>query len=88
MNEPWLIAIFATLAVVAVLAAVLLARVAGLARARASELRETIRESAELRARVEAVTTQLANAERDLRQDGFVTRHESGPQPRRIRPFG
>lgn len=78
MNETWLIAIFAAFAVVAVLAAVLLARVAALARARGDEMRETIRESAQLRAGVEAVTAQLANVERDLRQDLANTRTEQG----------
>ena len=74
MTEFWLPAIFAAIIVVVVLAAALLWRVAAMARTRD----EAIRDAAELRTRLESVTTQIAHAERDIRQDLANTRTEQG----------
>jgi len=74
MTDFWLPAIFAAIIVVAVLACALLWRVAAMARTRD----EAIRDAAELRTRLESVTTQIAHAERDIRQDLANTRTEQG----------
>ncbi len=78
MTEPWLIANLAILVLVALLAVVILVRSAALARARRSEWHEALRESAALRGRVEAIAAQLAEVERDLRQDLANTRRDQG----------
>ncbi|MCC6868442.1 MAG: DNA recombination protein RmuC [Burkholderiales bacterium] len=78
MNEPWLIANLAVLAGVVVLVVAVLVRTIGLAGARREELREALRESVEMRARIDAVTAQLANVERDIRQDLANARSEQG----------
>jgi DNA recombination protein RmuC len=76
MTDFYSLAIVAALVVVAVLAAVLLWRVSALARTRDEELRAAVSDAAELRARLDAVTTQIAHAERDIRQDLANTRAE------------
>jgi DNA recombination protein RmuC len=78
MPDTWLLAVFAALAVVVVLALVVLWRVAALARTREGEAREAIRDAAEVRTQLAAVTTQIANVERDIRQDLANTRTEQG----------
>jgi len=74
MNEPWLIASLALLAGILVLVVLVLSRVVALGRARS----EAIRESAEWRARLDAMAAQLANVERDVRQDLANARSEQG----------
>ncbi len=74
MNEPWLIASLALLAGILVLVVLVLSRVVALGRARS----EAIRESAEWRARLDAIAAQLANVERDVRQDLANARSEQG----------
>lgn len=78
MSDPGTIAILATLVTLVVLAIVLLVRVSALARSRADEMHAAIRESAELRARVEAITAQLGQVDRDLRQELALARTEQG----------
>ncbi len=78
MNETWFVVMLALLAIIVVLAIVLLVKMGGLARSRTEELHAGIRESAELRARLETVTAQLGQAERDIRQDLASTRAEQG----------
>jgi len=78
MPEPLVFALIAALAVLVVLAAVTLWRLAALARERGDESRETVRAAAELRAKVDALATQVAHVERDIRQDLANTRAESG----------
>lgn len=78
MTDAWLATILGALVLVVVLAVVLLVRVSSLARARSDELRAAIRDGAEMRTRLDSMSAQLANAERDLRQDLANTRAEQG----------
>lgn len=78
MTNAWLGTILGALGLVVVLAVVVLVRVSSLARARGDEMRAAIRDGAELRARLDAMSAQLANVERDLRQDLANTRAEQG----------
>jgi DNA recombination protein RmuC len=70
--------VFAMLLVLVVLAGAVLLRVSGLARLREEEARGAIRDAAELRTRLEGLTTQVAHVERDVRQDLANTRAEQG----------
>jgi DNA recombination protein RmuC len=76
--DSLVLVVIAMLVVLAVLAAAVLWRVSGLGRQREEETRGAIRESAELRTRLESLTTQLAHVERDVRQDLANTRTEQG----------
>jgi len=76
--ESLILVAIAMLAVLLALAGMLLWRTSALARARDEALRESIRDAAELRTRLEAITTQVAHVERDVRQDLANTRSEQG----------
>jgi DNA recombination protein RmuC len=76
--EPLILVIIAMLFVLVLLAAAVLWRVAGLARLRDDTTRDAIRDAAEVRTRLDGVGTQLANVERDVRQDLAITRSEQG----------
>ncbi|MFO1412467.1 MAG: DNA recombination protein RmuC [Burkholderiales bacterium] len=76
--ESLILAIIAMLFVLVLLAGAVLWRVAGLARLRDETARDAIRDAAELRARLDALSAQLANVERDVRQDLAITRSEQG----------
>jgi DNA recombination protein RmuC len=78
MSDPLTIAAFAALVVLVVLAVVILLRLAALARLREDELRGAVRDAADLRAKLEALNTQVAHVERDIRQDLANTRAEQG----------
>ena len=78
MSDLLDIAIFAALAVLVVLAAVILLRLAALARTRDDEMRAAVRDAADLRAKLDALATQVGNVERDIRQDLANTRAEQG----------
>lgn len=78
MSEPFSLPILAALAVLVLLAVAALWRLSALARSRDDEAREAIRAAADLRARLEALTTQVAHVERDVRQDLANTRAEQG----------
>lgn len=78
MPDTWLVAIFAALATIAVLLIVLVLRVGALARRREDESRESLRDAAELRTRIDAVVTQISHVERDIRQDLANARAEQG----------
>ena len=76
MLETPLIAILGALAVLVLLMLAALWRLAGLARMREDEMRTAVREGAELRGRLDALTAQTANVERDIRQDLASARAE------------
>ena len=76
MTDVWLVAILGAVALVALLAIVLLTRMSALTRSRDDERHAAVRDAAELRARLDAVSAQLAEAERDLRQELATTRAE------------
>lgn len=76
--EPLILVIIAMLFVLVVLAGAVLWRVSGLARLREETMRGAIRDAAEVRARLDALTSQIANGERDVRQDLAITRSEQG----------
>ena len=78
MTEPALYAMFALLCALVALAVAILWRLAALGRARDDALRESVRAAADLRAKLEAVVTQVAHVERDIRQDLANTRAEQG----------
>ncbi len=78
MSEPLILALFAALVVLLVLAVATLWRLASLARARDDEMRGAIREAAEQRTRLDGLIAQLAHVERDIRQDLANTRSEQG----------
>jgi DNA recombination protein RmuC len=78
MSDPLTIAAFAALVVLVVLAVVILLRLAALTRLREDELRGAVRDAADLRAKLEALNTQVAHVERDIRQDLANTRAEQG----------
>lgn len=78
MPDTWLVAIFAALAAIAVVLIVLVLRIGSLARRREDESRESLRDAAELRTRIDAVVTQIAHVERDIRQDLANARAEQG----------
>jgi DNA recombination protein RmuC len=78
MSDFLLVSILAALAVIVGLLAALLWRMSAASRSRATELREAVRDAAELRTRLDAVTAQLGNVERDIRQDLAHARAEQG----------
>lgn len=78
MSDPLTIVAFAALVVLVVLAVVILLRLAALARLREDELRGAVRDATDLRAKLEALNTQVAHVERDIRQDLANTRAEQG----------
>ena len=78
MPGSWFAAILAALVAIAVLLAMLVARTATLARRRDDESRDALRESAEMRARIDALVTQVSHVERDIRQDLANARAEQG----------
>ncbi len=78
MSEPLAYALIAALVILVLLALATLWRLAALAHDRGAEARDAVREAAELRARFDAVTAQVAHVERDIRQDLANTRAEQG----------
>jgi len=78
MSDVGVLAILAGLIVIAVLMAVVVLRVGALARMRREELNAALRDTAELRTRFDTMTQQLANVERDIRQDLANARSEQG----------
>ncbi len=78
MPESWFIAITAALVAIAVLLVVLVVRTGSLARRRDDESRDALREAALLRARIDALVTQVSHVERDIRQDLANARTEQG----------
>jgi DNA recombination protein RmuC len=78
MSEPLAFALIAALAILVLLATATLWRVASLARDRTLEMRDAVREAAEARARLETLNSQIANVERDVRQDLANMRAEQG----------
>ena len=78
MNDPLNLAVLAVLVVLVVIAVVILMRLAALARVRDDEMRSAVRDAADLRAKLEALNTQVAHVERDVRQDLANTRAEQG----------
>jgi DNA recombination protein RmuC len=69
MSDLFTIAVFSALVVLVVLAVAVLLRLAKLARVREDELRCAVRDAADLRAKLDALNAQVANVERDIRQD-------------------
>ena len=78
MSDPLNLAALAALVVLVVLAVVILLRLAALARESEYELRGAVRDAADLRAKLDALNTQVAHVERDIRQDLANTRAEQG----------
>jgi DNA recombination protein RmuC len=82
MTDTLNLANLAALVVVAVLAVAVLWRMAAIGRSRDEELRAAVREAtelrAEMRAKLDALNTQIAHVERDIRQDLANTRAEQG----------
>jgi DNA recombination protein RmuC len=74
--EPFMVAVLAVLAILVVVVFVALARRGALARARDDEARSAVRDAADLRAKLDAMTAQLAQVERDMRQDLALARGE------------
>jgi len=78
MPETWFFTIVAVLVVIAALIAMLVVRTGAIARGREQETRESLRDASELRTRLDAVVTQIAHVERDIRQDLANARTEQG----------
>ena len=78
MSDLWFLAIVAALVVIAALMTAVVLRVGVLVRARRDEGRDAIRDAAEVRTRLDAVAQQLANVDRDIRQDLANARNEQG----------
>jgi DNA recombination protein RmuC len=73
MNDPWLLVAGIGLVVLIALAAAILVRLGGLVRERAG----TSREIAELSGRLEGIGRDIADHERDVRQDLAIARNEA-----------
>jgi DNA recombination protein RmuC len=78
MPETWFFTIVAVLVVIAALIAMLVVRTGAIVRGRELETRESLRDASELRTRLDAVVTQIAHVERDIRQDLANARTEQG----------
>jgi DNA recombination protein RmuC len=76
MADPLALAILVALAILLCVVLAASWRLAGDSRARAEDARGALREAAELRARMESVHAQLAQLERDVRQDLVNARTE------------
>ena len=76
--ETLILVVVAMLFVLVALAGAVLWRVSGLARLREEAMRGAIRDAAEVRTRLDALVAQVANVERDVRQDLAITRSEQG----------
>lgn len=81
MSDPLTIAAFAALVVLVVLAAVILLRLAALSRVRD----DAVRDAADFRAKLDALNTQVAHVERDIRQDLANSRTEQGTAATNLR---
>ena len=78
MGDLFITITLATLVVLVVLAAVIALRQTAQARERSNEMRAAVRDAAEVRTKLDALITQIANVERDIRQDLANTRGEQG----------
>ncbi|MFO1397225.1 MAG: DNA recombination protein RmuC [Burkholderiales bacterium] len=76
--ETLVLVVTAMLVVLALLGGAALWRLSSLARLREEAMRGAIRDAAEVRTRLDALAAQIANGERDVRQDLANTRSEQG----------